>query len=151
MAQNLNNFLKESDTKKYATQKGTRIHALLKNIVIDSINGDFGNQDIILKIKKHPELCKYFSATSKTEVPIAGYINGVFLSRRIDRLLIDDATKTVYFIDYKTDTNKTIFFDKYKKQLSEYAQLLQSAYGNYKIVGYILWLNDWILEQIITL
>ena len=149
MAQNLNNFLKESDTKKYATQKGTRIHALLKNIVIDSINGDFGNQDIILKIKKHPELCKYFSATSKTEVPIAGYINGVFLSRRIDRLLIDDATKTVYFIDYKTDMDKNAFVEQYKYQLKEYAELLHSAYPDYKINGYILWLHDWALDKII--
>ena len=151
MTQNLNNFLIEQDNKKYATQNGRRVHAVLRNIIIDNIRGNSGNSDIVKMIQKQPDLHKFFSCTAKTEVPIAGIVNGVFISRRIDRLLIDDVAKMIEFIDYKTDINKNEFIDKYTKQLNEYAQLLRSGYPGYKIVGFILWVQDWQLQQIISL
>lgn len=150
MTQKLTDFLTAQNNKKYATQTGTRIHAQLKNVVIDAIFGNAGDIGIIEKIQHHPELIPYFNRCAKTEVPIAGYVNGIFISRRIDRLLIDNANKTISFIDYKSDTDKLIFSDKYKTQLNEYAQLLKSAYPEYKISGFILWLQDWQLEQIIS-
>ena len=149
MTQKLTDFLNAQNNKKYATQSGTKIHALLKNVVIDSASGNIGDQDIIKKIRKNPELTQYFTRSAKTEVPIAGFVNGVFISRRIDRLLIDNTTKTITFIDYKSDTDKQIFIEKYKKQLNEYAQLLKSAYPEYKIKGYVLWLHDWQLKQFV--
>lgn len=151
MTQKLTDFLNSAKNKQYATQTGTRIHALLRNIVIDDVRGDVGDADIIKNIRNTPDLCKYFCATAKTEVPIAGFINDVFVSRRIDRMIIDDTNKQICFIDYKSDTDKTIFADKYKKQLSEYALLLRSAYPNYKIIGAILWLHDWQIQQIVSL
>lgn len=151
MTQNLNNFLKTQERQKYATQNGTKIHAQLQNVIVDDVHGCRGDADIIDKIKQNPNLCKYFCANAKTEVPIAGILNGIFVSRRIDRLLINNATKTIFFIDYKTDTNKTAFIDKYQKQLKEYAQLLRSAYPEHQIYGGILWLCDWQLQQIISL
>ena len=151
MTQKLTEFLTIANNKKYATQNGTRIHTMLKNIVIDSTCANRGNIDIINQIKQRPNLCKYFAANAQTEVPIAGTINDTFISRRIDRLQIDNTKKTVEFIDYKSDIDKNEFIDKYKKQLNEYAQLLRSAYPNYKIVGHILWLQDWDLQQIISL
>lgn len=147
MTQNLTNFLTSQSNKLYATQRGTNTHQLLRSIVFD--NGAFqGDKNMTEQIQNHPELQKFFTASALTEVAIAGYINGIFVSRRIDRLLINNETKTIDFIDYKTDTNKTEFLNKYKKQLSEYAQLLHSAYPNYKITGYILWTHDWLLEEI---
>jgi len=151
MTQNLNDFLTTQTNKKYATQSGTKIHALLKNIVLDNKSGDVGNSEIIEQIKQYPELKQFFGPSAQTEVPIAGHINNVFLSRRIDRLLIDTQNKSIMFIDYKTDINKETFIDIYKKQLREYAQLLQSAFPGYKITGFILWIHDWQLEQIIYL
>jgi len=151
MTQKLTEFLTIANNKKYATQNGTRIHTMLKNIVIDSTCANRGNIDIINQIKQRPNVCKYFAANAQTEVPIAGTINDTFISRRIDRLLIDEVSKTVEFIDYKSDIDKNEFIDKYKKQLNEYAQLLRSAYPNYKITGHILWLQDWDLEQIISI
>ena len=56
-----------------------------------------------------------------------------------------------YSIDYKTDTDMDTFRDKYKKQLTEYAQLLCSAYPKYKITGFILWTQNWQLEKMISL
>lgn len=135
---------------KHATQTGTVIHLLLKNIIIDN-NKEIGDTNIINQIKEHAELKQYFTGSAKTEVPIAGIINGVFVSRRIDRMLIDDTDKTIDFIDYKTDINKTAFIDKYAQQLNEYLQLLCSAYPGYKINGYILWIQDWQLQQIVSL
>ena len=150
MTQNLTNFLATQESKKYATQNGTNIHQLLRKVVFDK-DKIIGDKNIITQIQKHPELKPFFSASAQTEVAIAGILNSVFISRRIDRLLINNETKTIDFIDYKTNINKTEFIDKYKKQLSEYAQLLQSAYPEYKITGYILWIHDWQLAKMVAL
>ena len=149
MTQILTDFLNKNDNKKYATENGTKAHMLMQNVVIDDLHGNSGAPEIIEKIQKMPHLCKYFSHDAITEVPIAGFINGIFISRRIDRLLINHVTKTIEFIDYKTDIDKHEFIEKYKKQISEYEQLLHSAYPEYKIIGYILWLHNWDLEKII--
>lgn len=148
MTQTLHDFLTGAKNKEFATKSGTQMHNILQHIVVDDSFGNHGNTDIIEIIKSKPELKRFFVATAQTEVPIAGKINGCFLSRRIDRLLINHDTKTIDFVDYKTDTDKTLFVEKYKKQLNEYHELLKSAYPNYEINGYILWTHDWVLEQI---
>jgi len=150
MTQKLTDFLNSQHSMKHATQTGTVIHLLLKNIIIDN-DKEVGDTNIINQIKEYTELKRYFTSSAKTEVSIAGIINGIFISRRIDRILIDDTNKTIDCIDYKTDINKTAFIDKYAQQLNEYAQLLRSAYPGYKINGYILWIQDWQLQQIVSL
>ena len=147
MTQNLTDFLNKHESKQYAVRGGNKIHLMLKHIIIDN-NTVTGDENIVGQIQQHPDLIKYFSPSAKTEVPIAGYIDGVFHSRRIDRLLINSDTKQIDFIDYKTDADKTKFIHEYKKQLSDYATLLKSAYPEYKINGFILWTSDWNLESI---
>jgi len=151
MTHNLNDFLADIERKKYATQQGTNIHFLLQQVVVDDVVGDRGDADMVAVIKQKSDLCPYFIASAKTEVPVAGIINGTFVSRRIDRLLIDEKNKTVVFLDYKTDVDKSVFRDVYKKQLNEYAQLLHSAYPKHKITGFILWTQDWTLERMISM
>lgn len=148
MTQNLTNFLNGAKNKNFATQTGTQKHTLLQRVIIDTDieSGDF---DTIRQIKKHSNLLPFFTKSAQTEVPIAGNLNGRFVSRRIDRILINHTTKTIDFIDYKTDTDKIIFINQYKNQLKEYATLLHSAYPKYQITGYILWLQDWTLDKII--
>lgn len=148
MTQNLNDFLRLMHDKKYAVTNGTAVHAMLQHVVLGD-NEDCGDKQLIAEIKKHNELKCFFRPDAKTEVPIAGLINSVFVSRRIDRLVVDESTKTIQFIDYKTDANKTDFVDKYVRQIKEYATLLCSAYPNYKVNGFILWVHDWQLEQIV--
>ena len=148
MTQTLVNFLNGAKNKDFAIQQGTHVHELLRRVIIDNVV-HVGDSDIIKNIEKHPELVPFFASNAQTEVPIAGVINGVFISRRIDRLLINHDTKTIDFIDYKTDINKTEFIEKYKHQLKEYAQLLHSAYPDYKVNGYILWLHDWELSWVV--
>ena len=116
MIQNLNNFLTGAKNKEFATKNGTKMHVLLQCIVIDDTN-EYGDKDLIKIIKQKPELKPFFVSFARTEVPIAGQINGIFTSRRIDRLLINHSMKTIDFIDYKTDINKSEFVEKYKKQL----------------------------------
>lgn len=148
MTQNLKDFLTGVANKEFATKNGTKMHAALQGVVIDE-SGDRGDAELIEIIAKHPDLIPFFNANAKTEVPIAGFVNGRFISRRLDRMIVNHDTKTVDFVDYKTDTDKTIFIEKYKKQLNEYRELLQSAYPEYKINGYILWTCDWKLNRIV--
>lgn len=150
MTQNLNNFLQTNISKQYATENGTKMHLLLQGVVIDNVNGNHGDKELVSVISSKPELKTFFAPNAQTEVPIAGVIRGVFVSRRIDRLLINDNDKNVVFMDYKTDLNPTEFYDKYKKQLSEYAELLRSAYPGHKITGFILWTHDWHLEKVVS-
>ena len=148
MTQKLNDFLIASKNTEFATANGTRMHAIMQHIVIDE-SGDHGDVDIINIIKSRDDLRPFFATSAQTEVSIAGKIRGQFVSRRIDRLLINKTNKTIDFIDYKTDTNPNEFIDKYRYQLKEYAELLHSAYPDFKINGYILWLHDWTLDKII--
>lgn len=148
MKNTLNNFIKQRIQKKFATDTGTTAHKKLQFIVIDT-NTEKGDPNLINKIKSNPELLKLFGSNAKTEIPIAGKINGKFISRRIDRLIVNESEKSVIFLDYKTDTNKEILRDKYVFQMNEYAKLLSDIYTNYSIKCYILWLSDWKLEKII--
>ena len=151
MTQNLKDFLTGAKNKEFATKSGTDMHTKMQRVVVHADERSVGDTDILEIIKNRADLLPFFVATNfpQTEVPIAGYINGVFVSRRIDRLLINHGSKTVEFIDYKTDIDKTEFIEKYKKQLREYAILLRSAYPDYEIRGYILWLHDWMLDRVI--
>lgn len=148
MTQNLKDFLIGAKNKEFATTNGTKMHAVLQHVIIDD-DICCGDNDIIKTIKNKTELLPFFTKNAQTEVSIAGIINGIFISRRIDRLLINHNAKTIDFIDYKTDISKNEFIEKYKRQLTEYAQLLKSAYPEHKINGYILWLHDWKLQKII--
>ena len=64
-------------------------------------------------------------------------------------MVIDDTTKTVRVLDYKTDTDTEKFRQKYVAQLKEYIELLKQIYLGYRITGHILWLHNWTLERII--
>ena len=99
-------------------------------------------------VQKHPELVKFFGKNSETEIPVAGYINGRFVSRRIDRLVIDHENKLVYILDYKTDIDKSTYHEDYIQQINEYVELLRGIYPQYDIQAFILWLNDFSLEKV---
>ena len=86
---------------------------------------------------------------SKTEVPIAGVINGRFISRRIDRLYINQNTKTIIILDYKTDIDKNVFREKYIDKLTEYRELLKQIYNGFSVSCKIFWTNDFTLENVI--
>lgn len=147
MSNKLNEILSEIKRADYATDTGRKLHAKMQKIKSGDTESR-GNDELIAKITKNPQLMKFFTPTSRTEVPIAGNINGKFISRRIDRLVIDDATKNIYVLDYKSDTDKTAYRDKYAAQIREYIALLRDAYPDYTVRGYILWLQDFELVEI---
>ena len=132
MSDKLRDIIDQMVRQDYATDTGRKMHARMQRIVIDG-DASRGDMDIRAKISENPTLAQMFSPASRTEVPIAGTINGRFISRRIDRLFTDDENKHVYVLDYKTN---------------EYKTLLHDIYPNYEIRGYILWLHDFSVEEI---
>ncbi len=147
MTNNLNELLNKFEHQSHATDMGRRMHLRLQNVVIDGDNSR-GDAQLIAQIKSCPNLGKFFTPDSKTEVPIAGYINSKFISRRIDRLCVNHITRSIYVLDYKTDTDRNTLHNKYAHQLNEYRQLLAGAYPGYDITSYILWTHDWELEKV---
>ena len=149
MKQNkLNVVMRDIESKKFATKRGKDVHTRMSKICF--YNGDFvGDEEIISKIKNNPDLYEFMGPLSRAEVPLAGYLNGVFLSRRIDRLYINEKAKKVVVLDYKTDIDKILYYEKYRLQLNEYRELLKQIYPDFNIVCKILWLNDFTLENII--
>ncbi len=140
-------FVSNIESSQYATAMGRNIHAKLQKIMLLPI--PTGDADLIAKIENAGnELKSFFMENSKTEVPIAGFIDGKFLSRRIDRLVIDEQNKIIRILDYKTDINTAQFREKYIIKMGEYIKLMQKICPGYKIDGYILWLHDWTLEHV---
>jgi len=142
MVDTLREMLTEYDNRKHATDAGSAMHKKMRFVNLE--NGD----DIAKHVKGRPELEMFFAPNAQTEVPIAATINGKFVSRRIDRMVVDDKNKTVHILDYKTDVNKDAFRSKYVAQVREYMSIIAKIYPKYKVVGYILWLQDWILEKL---
>lgn len=143
----LHNILSVHDATQHATAHGTQMHTRLQHVVIDGDNTR-GDTELVKYVCSNPELTPFFAPCARTEVPIAGTINNRFISRRIDRLVIDDTNKTIQILDYKTDTDRTAFHDKYVIQLREYARLLHAIYPDYKITAHILWIHDFSLENV---
>ena len=149
MTKKITDLINDKLRQDYAVSAGTEMHAHMQNIFFD-VNGTvYGNSDIVAKIAGNKELVEYMGPLSKTEVPIAGYIDGRFISRRIDRLYVNQETKTVVVIDYKTDLDKERFRLEYARQLTEYYKLLADIYPGFSIACKILWTNDFTLENVI--
>ena len=147
MSNNIKEILAERDAVKFATDAGTDMHNRLGRVVVDG-DKTRGDTNLVAHIQANPRLAKMFCSSSMVEVPIAGNIGARFISRRIDRLYVDDDAKIVYVLDYKTDVNRTVFRDKYVAQLREYAALLRQIYPKYKCCCFILWTHDWTLESV---
>lgn len=144
----LHNILRNSDAERAATTAGTHMHDMLQRIVIgDTVT--HGNRDLIEKIKACDNASFYFHPTSKTEVPVAGTIGGRFISRRIDRMRIEHASRQIHILDYKTDLDTSVRREKYITQLKEYAALMRAIYPDYTVTLAILWTHEWRLEKIL--
>ncbi len=148
MTNKLNDLINTNSHREYATTTGRTMHAQMQHVFYTG-NGWVGADDVIKHISTIPELREYMGPLSRTEVPVAGTINGKFISRRIDRLYVNTDTKKVVILDYKTDINKKVFFEKYRAQLKEYRELLKQIYKGFDVTCMILWLNDFTLENII--
>jgi len=149
MTNKLHELVDKHTHAKYATDTGRGVHTKMQHVFYTP-NGWVGDTNIISHIKDNSELRELLGPLSKTEVPIAGIINGKFISRRIDRLYVNNTTKNIVVLDYKTDINKKVFFEKYVVQLNEYYALLKQIYRSFNIDCKILWLNDFTLENVQT-
>lgn len=145
----LGDFLCSRERAEYATDAGMRMHARLEQIRVAADGTLHGDANIIAHINAMPELHPFFAPGSRPEVPVAGTICNRFVSRRIDRMMVDDDNKTVWILDYKTDVDATAMREKYVSQIREYVDLMRRIYPNYTVTGYILWTHNWRLEKII--
>lgn len=143
----LNDILTTHDRKKFAVTHGIKMHIRLQRVIIDG-DRTCGDPELVSLIRQNPSLLQFFAKNSQTEVSIAGVINTRFISRRIDRLIVNQRNKTIAILDYKTDIDCDAFRDKYVAQLREYATLLHAIYPDYKITAHILWTHDFSLENI---
>jgi len=147
MVDTLRGILKEYDSAKYATENGSVMHSKMRAVRMEK-GVLVGDTDIIENINKHTELSVFFGEKARVEVPIVAIINGKFISRRIDRMIVDDTNKVVHILDYKTDIDKNAFRANYVTQVREYVSIIKKIYPKYAVRGYILWLHDWSLENI---
>lgn len=148
MADDIRKIIQELEQLEFATGTGRAVHAKLRRIKIDNGVQTAGDAELGREIMRRPDVAAFFCSSARCEVPVAGVIRGKFISRRIDRMVVDDVSRTVRIMDYKTDIDKTALRDKYVAQIGEYKELIQKIYPDYNIRGFILWLHDWTLEEI---
>ncbi|MBO4700801.1 MAG: hypothetical protein J5620_03590 [Alphaproteobacteria bacterium] len=148
MTNKIQDLINAKSRQEYATTAGRAMHTQMQHIFYTG-HGWVGNANITKRISGISELMEYMGVLSRTEVPIAGTVNGKFISRRIDRLYVNNDTKKVVVLDYKTDADKNLFYKKYCEQLTEYYELLKQIYKGFNIECKILWLGDFTLENII--
>ena len=149
MTNKLMKLMDDMAHQDFAMKSGTDMHAKLKKIFFDVNGGVSGDADIAAKLAHNKELIEYMGPLSRTEVPIAGYLDARFKSLRIDRLYLNDQTKQIVIIDYKTDLDKEKFHREYIAQLKGYQRLLTDAYPGFSVAAKILWLNDFTLENVV--
>ncbi|MDO5012558.1 MAG: PD-(D/E)XK nuclease family protein [Pseudomonadota bacterium] len=147
MTDTLRELLKQHDAASHAIDAGTHMHEKMRHVFIDG-DSTRGDTEIIKKIAAHKELLQFFDTDSQTEVPVAGFVHGKFISRRIDRMVISHDAKTIMILDYKTDTNPDEHRTAYHAQVTEYMELLRMIYPKYTVRGFILWLHNFELESV---
>jgi len=135
---------RDFDKNKAAMAHGTDVHRLLQHLNLDAPQA--GMEDLAEKIRQNPLARQFWTPGARTEMPLAGTIDGKFYSLRIDRMLETD--KEVLFLDYKTDRDRTRR-DEYVAQVKTYAALLGRIYPNKPVRGFILWLKDFDIEEIL--
>lgn len=148
MKNKLQELLNAKSNTRFATEAGTTMHKKLEKVFFLP-SGPVGDTQLCAQISKDPELVELMGPLSKTEVPVAGFVNNKFISRRIDRLYVSDTDKKVVVLDYKTDTNKKQFYEKYAAQLREYHDLLTQIFPEHSVSCKILWLCDFSVENVI--
>ena len=147
MSNTICDLLTAEERAAFATSGGRDMHLRLQRLSLSASRA--ADAELVAHILECDGLARFFSDTSRTELPVAGIINGRMVSRRIDRIIVDDTARTIDILDYKTDTDRTIRRDKYVAQVGEYVALMRRIYPEYTVGGYILWLHDWTLERVV--
>lgn len=108
-------------------------------ILLKKYNLDEGvKQEIISEIKlllSNKGYIGLMSGVSRSEVPVAGYVDGKFITGKIDLIIFK--TDEIIIADYKTNRdakeNKNILVEKYTNQMELYKKLLKLMYPDKNI------------------
>ncbi len=94
-----------------------------------------------LALLASPQGQAFFASPSTAEVPLAGFVNGRQISRRIDRLIV--TAESVTILEYKTDRDippsEADIRPAYLRQMEEYRTLLQPIYPGCRLRSFFLW------------
>ncbi len=127
---------------------GTNTDTLIKNIIekirrrFPSVKADAYKKEL-LRIIQEDKLFPFFyleEGRVYTEKEIVAEDGRIM---RIDRLIIKD--KEVWIIDYKTSHNPTI---EDKNQLREYIKTISNIYSEYKIKGFLIYLQTMEVKEV---
>ena len=92
----------------------------------------------LAELVRRPEWQKFFYLSEGTEVFCEREITNRYGdTRRIDRLIV--TSKEVWIVDFKTSR---LDEQNHQKQMDEYTVLTQHLYPDYKVQGFLLYLDD---------
>lgn len=100
--------------------------------------------EVLKVLDAYPEL---FGKESRSEVAVAGQIDGLPAVGKIDRLVVREAQ--VHIIDYKTNRRPPeVTPESYRQQLSDYKRLVSPLYPEKQVVTWLLWTAALRLERV---
>lgn len=144
-----------SEARRFGMRRGRLIHSLLQILpdlprpdrrhraeTFMARAGDFSAIDqaeiidVTFATLDHPDFAPIFSNAGRSEVAIAGKLqNGIRISGRVDRLLIEQ--NTIFIIDYKSDRpcppDHSQIDISHKGQMAAYADILSNIYPAHTI------------------
>ncbi len=150
----------QDEVKSNLTNRGTIIHRLLEilpnykneqipqasNLIFNDYNliDENSKLDLLNEAKSiinNPDFNFIFNNKSQAEIEVSGYVDGQLVNGKIDRLIIDEQSKNIYIIDFKTHQNikdENLIFENYKPQMFLYYKLIKMAYTEYLVKPAIL-------------
>jgi len=169
--QNWINFLtdehlasQQADTYQ-ARRQGTIMHHLLSSIgnikgknlereihiALEKSLTEFGKLEEIENYKTklegiitHPSFKKFFDIDSGEVFTEKEVVDRYGNTRRMDRIIVKE--KVVWIVDYKS--SKTEEAEQDVEQIQQYQKILKSIYKNYRVTGYLIYLDQLLLEEI---
>jgi ATP-dependent helicase/nuclease subunit A len=151
---------KFSDKSQDNRSIGTALHRLLEilpsldeenraKIANDILRIEFPSlaspQELInkaIKVINHDEFKHIFADNSFCERDIAGILNGIAVTKRIDKMVINE--DEIIIIDYKSGAET----DKYREQMLEYKLLIEQIYPDKKVSCFLLWIDSLKLTEV---
>jgi len=99
---------------------------------------------VILKLMAEPALEQYFDCPGAQVYTEKEMVNVFGDTLRIDRLIVTSAAAIV--VDYKSSREKS---EEHRSQVLKYSAMLQEIYPEKKVGGFLLYLDDLVLEEVL--
>ena len=101
--------------------------------------------EVVEKLLAAPELkpCFYVAdAEVQTELEV---VNSLGHTKRLDRLIINEKTKEVRIVDYKSGADVE---GKYQEQVKEYIAILKELHPRYTVKGFLVYMDKLEVQEV---